>query len=161
MNPDVIPLNDNVSMTRKNTQIPALTTAARNEASICNTNEVNSLHILMALLRYETVASRALARHGVPAKLALSKTEVIDGIDCYPVNQDIQQSNEFKTIMSSAWSEMQRLEDNVANWGHALLALLLHPDFIACKKLMELGVDLESLRDSVIHEINSSSQAAG
>jgi ATP-dependent Clp protease ATP-binding subunit ClpC len=144
---------------------PSLSGLAQQAAAAAQGDRLETPHILLALLGpVETAAGRVLAAHSVTReKVQTAVSQVVQAgvreerhaltakrIASCQRSGVRPPTRQAEQAFLAAIDEARLRGDRVATWGHALLGLLRVGDGIAARVLVELGVDLTSIRDEVL-----------
>lgn len=131
-------------------------TCAQEEARTLNHNYLGSEHLLLGLVRVEEgVAAKALGNLGVDLEEARFQVEEMVGKGVSPVVGHVPFTPRSKKILELALREALQLGHNYIGTEHILLGLLREGEGVAIQVLVNLGVDLEKLRDQVLQLLSS------
>ena len=126
---------------------------ARQEAQRMGHPYIGTEHLLLGLLREGTgVAATALQRLGVDtnrARLEVEKLVQRGGEALTSGKQFAFTQRAQKIIFEHAFEEAKRQEQNYVRTEHLLLGLLEEEDCVAAQVLMNIGVDIDEVHESL------------
>jgi ATP-dependent Clp protease ATP-binding subunit ClpA len=154
---------------------PSLAGLAQLKAAAAGSDRLERHHILLALLSRPNPAARALSSHGVTRELveAAVRRVVRDGAreerhEIDPMRAascersgTVPPSRQAERAFLGGIDKAMRMGHPVCHWGHALLSLLLVADGIAAAALRVADVDGDSVRSSVLAEMDQTSGHEG
>jgi ATP-dependent Clp protease ATP-binding subunit ClpA len=140
---------------------------AQLEAAAAGSDRLESHHILFALLSHPNPAARALSCHGVNRDLVEAAVRRVIGEGAREERHEIDPrraelcersgnippSRQAERAFLGAFDEAIRLGHSICHCGHTLLGLLLVADGIAVAALRAANVDCDSVRNSVLAEM--------
>jgi ATP-dependent Clp protease ATP-binding subunit ClpC len=132
----------------------SLMSLARAEAVGFGHEYVGTEHLLLAMAgRKGSAAARALASHGVARKVLLAeiRKSVQPGLGEVP-ERELPCNPYAKRTIERSIEEARRLEHDLLEQEHVLLALLTDQESVAVEVLTRLGVGLDLLRAAVLKE---------
>jgi ATP-dependent Clp protease ATP-binding subunit ClpA len=125
---------------------------AQQEAIRLDHNYIGTEHLLLGLIREgEGVAARALESLGVGLDAAREQVEEIIGRGQQAPSGHIPFTPRAKKVLELSLVESQQLGDAYIGPEHVLLGLLREGDGVAAQVLVQLGADLNRVREEVIH----------
>jgi len=114
-------------------------------------NFVGSEHILLGLIGEGTgIAAKALASKGIKLKAARVEVEKIIGRGSGIVEVEIPFTPKAKRILERSLEEARLLGHDYISTEHLLLGLTTVDDGVSSRVLENLGVELQTLRNSVL-----------
>jgi hypothetical protein len=125
-------------------------TVAQDEAQRFNHNYIGTEHLLLALVRVESVASEVLRARGVDTAKVRTAVEFIIGRGDTNVSGEVGLTPRSKRVIELSIDEARRLDAGYIGAEHILLGLLREGEGIAAGVLESFGIDLEKLRDDVL-----------
>ncbi|HEX9780411.1 MAG TPA: ATP-dependent Clp protease ATP-binding subunit [bacterium] len=136
---------------------------AKEEAKRFNHDYIGTEHILLGLIREgEGVAAAVLQKLGLsPEKIRLEVEKLVQSGPSTLVSGDIPFTPKAKKVIELAMEEARSLGHNYIGTEHLLLGLIREGEGVASQVLMNLGLDLNRVRNEVITLLGSSSPAAG
>lgn len=124
---------------------------AQEEARLLGHNYIGTEHLLLGLLHEgEGVASRALRDAGVQLDNARSQVLAIVGEGAKPPSGHIPFTPRAKTALELSLRQSLNLRRDQIGTEHLLLALVKQGEGVAVNVLLDLDVDLDTLRISVM-----------
>lgn len=125
---------------------------AEEDASALGASHVSPVHLLLALSRIDDPVGRFLSQNGISHDSLLS---AVGGLpDCHkeelPPDWPLKSTPKGQRLLLDAIDLAMRPDGSCPTVGHVLLALLQDEDNGALALLLTLGVDSESLRQSLI-----------
>jgi ATP-dependent Clp protease ATP-binding subunit ClpC len=124
---------------------------AQEEARILDHNYIGTEHILLGLMREgEGVAGKALESLGISLDAVRQKVEEIIGRGQQTPSGHIPFTPRAKKVLELSLREALQLGDNCIGTGHILLGLIREGDGVAALVLVQLGGDLNRVRQQVI-----------
>ncbi|MBI2173790.1 MAG: ATP-dependent Clp protease ATP-binding subunit, partial [Candidatus Omnitrophica bacterium] len=136
---------------------------AKEEAKRFNHDYIGTEHILLGLIREgEGVAAAVLQKLGLsPEKIRLEVEKLVQSGPSTMVSGDIPFTPKAKKVIELAMEEARSLGHNYIGTEHLLLGLIREGEGVASQVLMNLGLDLNRVRNEVITLLGSSSPASG
>ena len=131
---------------------------AKEEAKKFNHDYIGTEHILLGLIKEgEGVAAAVLISLGMDTENIRMETEklVQPGSDKAPM-RDIPFTPRAKKVIELAMDEARSLGHNYIGTEHLLLGLIHEGDGVASQVLMNMGLDLQGVRDEVLNLLGSS-----
>ncbi|MBI4340893.1 MAG: ATP-dependent Clp protease ATP-binding subunit [Candidatus Omnitrophica bacterium] len=134
---------------------------AKEEAKRFNHDYIGTEHILLGLIREgEGVAAAVLQKLGLsPEKIRLEVEKLVQSGPTTMVSGDIPFTPKAKKVIELAMEEARSLGHNYIGTEHLLLGLIREGEGVASQVLMNLGLDLNRVRNEVITLLGSSSPA--
>ncbi len=134
---------------------------AKEEARRFNHDYIGTEHILLGLIREgEGVAAAVLQKLGLsPEKIRLEVEKLVQSGPSTMVSGDIPFTPKAKKVIELAMEEARSLGHNYIGTEHLLLGLIREGEGVASQVLMNLGLDLNRVRNEVITLLGSSSPA--
>jgi len=127
---------------------------AQEESRRLGHNFVGTEQILLGLLgETRGLASKTLRTAGVGLIDVRAEVEKIIGRGSGRVAVEIPFTPNAKRLLELSWDEARQLEHNYIGTAHMLLALLRVEDGVAGRILTNFGVVHETLRKSILQEI--------
>jgi ATP-dependent Clp protease ATP-binding subunit ClpA len=124
---------------------------AQEEARLLNHNFIGTEHILLGLLHEgEGIAAQVLVSADISLDAARSKVEAIGRPGSSAPSGHIPFTPRAKKVLEYALREALQLGDNFIGTEHLLLALLREGQGIAIQALVNLGADLDWVREQVV-----------
>jgi len=120
---------------------------ARHEASQYGTPEINSEHILLALLREDAGLMHRSFPNLQPEHIRRKIEAWLPRRDPIPTNRDLPLSPDGKAVLKYADNESERLAHKHIGTEHLLLAILVEGKSLASQLLREAGADPAQLRE--------------
>ena len=125
-------------------------TAAQDEAQRFNHNYIGTEHLLLGVVRVESVASQVLRARGVDADKVRTAVEFIIGRGDTDVSGEVGLTPRAKRVIELSIEEARHLNAKFIGAEHILLGLLAEGEGIAAGVLESLGLDLERLRVTTV-----------
>ncbi len=134
---------------------------AKEEAKRFNHDYIGTEHILLGLIREgEGVAAAVLQKLGLsPEKIRLEVEKLVQSGPSTMVSGDIPFTPKAKKVIELAMEEARSLGHNYIGTEHLLLGLIREGEGVASQVLMNLGLDLNRVRNEVITLLGSSTPA--
>ncbi len=134
---------------------------AKEEAKRFNHDYIGTEHILLGLIREgEGVAAAVLQKLGLsPEKIRLEVEKLVQSGPATMVSGDIPFTPKAKKVIELAMEEARSLGHNYIGTEHLLLGLIREGEGVASQVLMNLGLDLNRVRNEVITLLGSSGPA--
>src|SRR6266542_3859501 len=124
---------------------------AQEEARMLNHNYIGTEHILLGLIHEgEGVAAKALESLGISLDAVRQQVEVIIGQGQQAPSGHIPFTPRAKKVLELADREARALGHNYIDTEHILLGLIREGDGVAAQVLVQLGADLNRVRQQVI-----------
>lgn len=134
---------------------------AREEARMLNQNYIGTEHLLLGLiLEGEGVAAKALENLGISLEDVRLQVEKIIGRGESTSMGHIPFTPRAKKVLELSLREALQLGHNYIGTEHILLGLIREGEGVAARVLINLGADLERVRNEVIHLLSGSYAAA-
>ena len=136
---------------------------AKEEAKRFNHDYIGTEHILLGLIREgEGVAAAVLQKLGLsPEKIRLEVEKLVQSGPSTMVSGDIPFTPKAKKVIELAMEEARSLGHNYIGTEHLLLGLIREGEGVASQVLMNLGLDLNRVRNEVITLLGSSPAPTG
>ena len=130
---------------------------AKEEAKRFNHDYIGTEHILLGLIREgEGVAAAVLASLGLNSdKIRLEVDKLVQPGPPTVVSGDIPFTPKAKKVIELAMDEARSLNHNYIGTEHLLLGLIREGEGVASQVLMNLGLDLEKVREEVMNLLGS------
>ena len=130
---------------------------AKEEAKRFNHDYIGTEHILLGLVREgEGVAAAVLASFGLsPDKIRLEVEKLVQPGPATVVSGDLPFTPKAKKVIELAMEEARALGHNYIGTEHLLLGLIREGEGIASQVLMNLGLELDKVRDEVMNLLGS------
>jgi len=130
---------------------------AKEEAKRFNHDYIGTEHILLGLIREgEGVAAAVLQKLGLsPEKIRLEVEKLVQSGPSTMVSGDIPFTPKAKKVIELAMEEARSLGHNYIGTEHLLLGLIREGEGVASQVLMNLGLDLNRVRNEVITLLGS------
>lgn len=130
---------------------------AKEEAKRFNHDYIGTEHILLGLVREgEGVAAAVLASFGLsPDKIRLEVEKLVQPGPATVVSGDLPFTPKAKKVIELAIDEARTLGHNYIGTEHLLLGLIREGEGVASQVLMNLGLELEKVRDEVMNLLGS------
>src|SRR3990167_7772425 len=134
---------------------------AKEEAKRFNHDYIGTEHILLGLVREgEGVAAAVLASFGLTSdKIRMEVEKLVQPGPSTVISGDLPFTPKAKKVMELATEEARALGHNYIGTEHLLLGLIREGEGVASQVLMNLGLDLNRVRNEVITLLGSSSPA--
>lgn len=130
---------------------------AREEARMLNQNYIGTEHLLLGLiLEGEGVAAKALENLGISLEDVRLQVEKIIGRGESTSMGHIPFTPRAKKVLELSLREALQLGHNYIGTEHILLGLIREGEGVAARVLINLGADLERVRNEVIHLLSGS-----
>ncbi len=126
---------------------------ARQEAQRMGHQYIGTEHLLLGLVREGTgVAATVLQRLGVDPKRVRFEVErvVKSGTEVVSTGRDFTLAARARKAFEYAFEEAKRLGQNYIGTEHLLLGLLKEEEGIAAQVLLNLGVEIDEVRESIV-----------
>jgi ATP-dependent Clp protease ATP-binding subunit ClpC len=126
---------------------------AKEEAKRFNHDYIGTEHILLGLIREgEGVASAVLQNLGLtPDNIRLEIEKLVQPGPSTVVSGDIPFTPRAKKVIELAMDEARNLGHNYIGTEHLLLGLIREGEGVASQVLLNLGLDLNKVRNEVIN----------
>jgi ATP-dependent Clp protease ATP-binding subunit ClpC len=136
---------------------------AKQEAKRFNHDYIGTEHILLGLLREgEGVAAAVLQSLGMNLNnIRLEVEKLVQVGPSTVVSGDLPFTPKAKKVMELAMEEARTLGHNYIGTEHLLLGLIREGEGVASQVFMNMGLDLEKVREEVIKLLGSSIPGAG
>jgi len=130
---------------------------AKEEAKRFNHDYIGTEHILLGLVREgEGVAAAVLASFGLsPDKIRLEVEKLVQPGPATVVSGDLPFTPKAKKVIELAMDEARALGHNYIGTEHLLLGLIREGEGVASQVLMNLGLELEKVREEVMNLLGS------
>ncbi len=130
---------------------------AKEEAKRFNHDYIGTEHILLGLVREgEGVAAAVLANFGlIPDKIRLEVEKLVQPGPTTVVSGDLPFTPKAKKVIELAMDEARALGHNYIGTEHLLLGLIREGEGVASQVLMNLGLELEKVREEVMNLLGS------
>ena len=130
---------------------------AKEEAKRFNHDYIGTEHILLGLVREgEGVAAAVLASFGLsPDKIRLEVEKLVQPGPTTVVSGDLPFTPKAKKVIELAMEEARALGHNYIGTEHLLLGLIREGEGVASQVLMNLGLELEKVREEVMNLLGS------
>ncbi|MDP3790861.1 MAG: ATP-dependent Clp protease ATP-binding subunit [Candidatus Omnitrophota bacterium] len=131
---------------------------AKEEAKRFNHDYIGTEHILLGLVREgEGVAAAVLASFGLtPDKIRIEVEKLVQPGPTTVISGDLPFTPKAKKVMELATEEARALGHNYIGTEHLLLGLIREGEGVASQVLMNLGLELERVREEVMNLLGSS-----
>jgi ATP-dependent Clp protease ATP-binding subunit ClpC len=138
-------------------------TYARKEAIRFNHDYVGTEHILLGLVKEGSgVAANVLENLGVDLeKVRLEVEKLVRSGPSTVTKGDKPYTSRAKKVLELAMEEARNLDHNYVGTEHLLLGLLRESEGIAAQVLMNLGLNLEEVRNEVMEFLTGAEPQAG
>ena len=131
-------------------------TLAQDEARELGHRYIGTEHLLLGLLRErDGVAARVLVERGITPQRARAEVERIIGRGAGGREGQIPYAPRAKKVLELSAREAKRLRHDGIGTAHILLGLLREGEGVAAKVLVDAGINLGDLRDSVTRLLRS------
>jgi ATP-dependent Clp protease ATP-binding subunit ClpC len=128
---------------------------AQEEARMFNHNYIGTEHILIGLIREDGgVAAKGLKSLGISVDAVRQQVEGIIGIGEQEPSGHIPFTPRAKKVLELSLRESMQLGDGYIGTEHILLGLIREGDGVAAQVLVQLGVDLNLVRQQVIQRMH-------
>jgi hypothetical protein len=134
---------------------------ANQEAQRFNHEYIGTEHILLGLIKEGTgTAARVLIDMGVDIRQARMEVEKLikSGPDMVKMGK-LPQTPRAKQVIAFAIEEARSLKHDYVGTEHLLLGLIREKDGVASQVLMNLGLQLDPVRESVLHILGLGTEA--
>ncbi|MDP2913719.1 MAG: ATP-dependent Clp protease ATP-binding subunit [Candidatus Omnitrophota bacterium] len=130
---------------------------AKEEAKRFNHDYIGTEHILLGLVREgEGVAAAVLASFGLgPEKIRLEVEKIVQPGPSTVISGDLPFTPKAKKVIELAMDEAHALGHNYVGTEHLLLGLIREGEGVASQVLMNMGLELEKVRDEVMNLLGS------
>jgi ATP-dependent Clp protease ATP-binding subunit ClpC len=130
---------------------------AKEEAKRFNHDYIGTEHILLGLVREgEGVAAAVLASFGLsPDKIRLEVEKLVQPGPTTVVSGDLPFTPKAKKVIELAMEEARALGHNYIGTEHLLLGLIREGEGVASQVLVNLGLELEKVREEVMNLLGS------
>ncbi|MFA5255340.1 MAG: ATP-dependent Clp protease ATP-binding subunit [Candidatus Omnitrophota bacterium] len=130
---------------------------AKEEAKRFNHDYIGTEHILLGLVREgEGVAAAVLASFGLtPDKIRIEVEKLVQPGPSTVISGDLPFTPKAKKVMELATEEARALGHNYIGTEHLLLGLIREGEGVASQVLMNLGMELERVREEVMNLLGS------
>jgi len=130
---------------------------AKEEAKRFNHDYIGTEHILLGLVREgEGVAAAVLASFGLsPDKIRIEVEKLVQPGPTTVVSGDLPFTPKAKKVIELAMEEARSLGHNYIGTEHLLLGLIREGEGVASQVLVNLGLELEKVRDEVMNLLGS------
>src|SRR6201993_4320109 len=130
---------------------------AQEEARMLNHNYIGTEHILLGLIHEgEGVAAKALESLGISLEAVRQQVEEIIRQGQQPPSGPIPFTPRAKKVLELSLREALQLGHDYIGTEHILLGLIREGDGVAAQVLVELGADLNRVRQQVIQLLHGS-----
>jgi len=132
----------------------SITEFAQEEARRLDHNFVGTEQLLLALIAdNEGIASIVLKEFGVNLERARKEVEAIIGRGSGSVAIEIPFTPRAKRVLELAWDEARQMGHNYIGSEHLLLGLIREGEGMAARVMVNMGVDLTSVRAIVMKKL--------
>jgi ATP-dependent Clp protease ATP-binding subunit ClpC len=130
---------------------------AKEEAKRFNHDYIGTEHILLGLVREgEGVAAAVLASFGLSSeKIRIEVEKLVQPGPSTVVSGDLPFTPKAKKVIELAMDEARTLGHNYIGTEHLLLGLIREGEGVASQVLMNLGLELDKVRDEVMNLLGS------
>jgi len=130
---------------------------AKEEAKRFNHDYIGTEHILLGLVREgEGVAAAVLASFALtPDKIRIEVEKLVQPGPTTVISGDLPFTPKAKKVMELATEEARSLGHNYIGTEHLLLGLIREGEGVASQVLMNLGLELERVREEVMNLLGS------
>jgi ATP-dependent Clp protease ATP-binding subunit ClpC len=130
---------------------------AKEEAKRFNHDYIGTEHILLGLVREgEGVAAAVLASFGLsPEKIRIEVEKLVQPGPSTVISGDLPFTPKAKKVIELAMEEARALGHNYIGTEHLLLGLIREGEGVASQVLMNLGLELDKVRDEVMNLLGS------
>ncbi|KJJ84137.1 Negative regulator of genetic competence clpC/mecB [Candidatus Omnitrophus magneticus] len=131
---------------------------AKSEAKRLNHNYIGTEHILLGLVEEgEGVAAAVLSSLGVDAETVRGEVETLVQSGVNPImTEEIPFTPKAKKVIELSMDEARNLGHNYIGTEHLLLGLIREGEGIAAQVLVNVGLDLKSVRDEILNLLGAS-----
>jgi ATP-dependent Clp protease ATP-binding subunit ClpC len=127
---------------------------AQEEARISNHDYIGTEHFLLGLIHEEDgIAARVLGSLGVSMEAARMRIERLVGRGEAIPTDEMPFTPRAKKVLELSLREALQLNHNYIGTEHVLLGLIREGEGVGCQVLVELGADLNDVRQRVIQVI--------
>jgi tetratricopeptide (TPR) repeat protein len=130
-------------------------TLAQEEARILHHDYLGTEHLLLGLIQVESVAASILHSMGVSLEALRLRIEEIAGTSMPNASRHISLTLRAKRTLQFSLTEAQQLGHDYIGTEHLLLGLIHDGEGVAVKMLTQMGIDLASIRDRVIEQLDT------
>jgi len=128
---------------------------AQEEARMLNHNYIGTEHILLGLIHEgQGVAAKALESLGISLEAVRQQVEEIIGQGQQAPSGHIPFTPRAKTVLELSLRETKELGHSYIGTEHILLGLLREGQGVAAQVLVELGADLDRVREQVVQVLH-------
>ena len=130
---------------------------AKEEAKRFNHDYIGTEHILLGLVREgEGVAAAVLASFGLsPEKIRIEVEKLVQPGPSTVISGDLPFTPKAKKVIELAMDEARSLGHNYIGTEHLLLGLIREGEGVASQVLMNMGMELEKVREEVMNLLGS------
>lgn len=130
---------------------------AKEEAKRFNHDYIGTEHILLGLVREgEGVAAAVLASFGLsPDKIRVEVEKLVQPGPATVISGDLPFTPKAKKVIELAMDEARALGHNYIGTEHLLLGLIREGEGVASQVLMNMGLELEKVREEVMNLLGS------
>jgi ATP-dependent Clp protease ATP-binding subunit ClpC len=130
---------------------------AKEEAKRFNHDYIGTEHILLGLVREgEGVAAAVLANFGLsPDKIKVEVEKLVQPGPATVISGDLPFTPKAKKVIELAMDEARSLGHNYIGTEHLLLGLIREGEGVASQVLMNMGLELEKVREEVMNLLGS------
>ena len=130
---------------------------AKEEAKRFNHDYIGTEHILLGLVREgEGVAAAVLASFGLsPDKIRIEVEKLVQPGPATVVSGDLPFTPKAKKVIELSMDEARSLGHNYVGTEHLLLGLIKEGEGVASQVLMNLGLELDKVREEVMNLLGS------
>lgn len=130
---------------------------AKEEAKRFNHDYIGTEHILLGLVREgEGVAAAVLASFGLsPEKIRIEVEKLVQPGPSTVISGDLPFTPKAKKVIELAMDEARSLGHNYIGTEHLLLGLIREGEGVASQVLMNMGLELEKVREEVMNLLGS------
>jgi ATP-dependent Clp protease ATP-binding subunit ClpC len=130
---------------------------AKEEAKRFNHDYIGTEHILLGLVREgEGVAAAVLANFGLsPDKIRVEVEKLVQPGPATVISGDLPFTPKAKKVIELAMDEARALGHNYIGTEHLLLGLIREGEGVASQVLMNMGLELEKVREEVLNLLGS------
>ncbi|MFH1394732.1 MAG: ATP-dependent Clp protease ATP-binding subunit [Candidatus Omnitrophota bacterium] len=131
---------------------------AKEEAKSLNHDYIGTEHILLGLIKEgEGVAAAVLTSLGMDSdKIRVEIEKLVQPGSAKIMESDIPFTPRAKKVIELAMDEARNLGHNYIGTEHILLGLIREGDGVASQVLLNVGLDLKTVRDEVLNLLGSS-----
>jgi ATP-dependent Clp protease ATP-binding subunit ClpC len=130
---------------------------AKEEAKRFNHDYIGTEHILLGLVREgEGVAAAVLANFGLsPDKIRVEVEKLVQPGPATVISGDLPFTPKAKKVIELAMDEARALGHNYVGTEHLLLGLIREGEGVASQVLMNMGLELDKVREEVMNLLGS------